>query len=99
MNRRWRSGQSAKFWTWLALGFLILAGIGTLFGLRLRAIAIAASEVRNLREEQNQLWTDIEGLQASIQRARDPKVIEEKAREILRFAYPDEDLVILIRKR
>lgn len=99
MNRRWRNGQSAKFWTWLALGLLILAGIGALFGLRLRAIAIAAGEVQSLREKQNQLWRDIGELQASIRQATDPKVIEEKAREILRFAYPDEELVILIRKR
>ena len=99
MNRRWRSGRSAKFWTWLVLGLVLLAGVSTLFGLRLRAIAIAAGEVQSLREKQNQLWADIEELQAAIRQASDLKVIEVKAREILRFAYPDEELVILIRKR
>lgn len=99
MNRPWRDGRSARFWAWLALAVLFLAGIGTIFGLRIRAIAIASGEVRALREKQSELWAEIEKLKMELQHAGDPKVVEEEAREILRWAYPDEDLVILIRKR
>ncbi|MGB9757003.1 MAG: FtsB family cell division protein [Candidatus Bipolaricaulaceae bacterium] len=99
MSRPWRNGQPAKFWARLALTILVLAGIGAIFGLRIRAIAVTSNEVRALREKQSALWVEIEKLNAELKKADDPKVVEEKAREILRWAYPDEDLVILIRKR
>lgn len=99
MNRPWRDGQPAKFWAWLALAILFLAGIGAIFGLRIKAIAVTSNEVRILRERQSELWAEIEKLKMELQKADDPKVVEEKAREILRWAYPDEDLVILVRKR
>lgn len=99
MNRPWRSGPAARPWVGLALAVIFLAGVGTVFALRARAIATAAREVQALREEQNRLWAEIERLKAEIRRAEDPKVVEEKAREILRWAYPDEELVILIRRR
>ncbi len=99
MSRPWRSGHAARPWAWLALLALFLAGVSTVFALRARAIATAAREVQALREEQNRLWAEIERLKGEIGRADDPKVVEQKAREILRWAYPDEEIVILIRRR
>ncbi|MCS7240286.1 MAG: hypothetical protein NZ651_03460 [Candidatus Bipolaricaulota bacterium] len=99
MSRRWRSGQAGKPWTWLIIGAILLAGIGAIFGLRVWAISTTAREVRNLREKQNELWAEIEALKGAIQQAATPGVVEQKAREVLRWAYPDEELVILIRRR
>jgi cell division protein FtsB len=79
--------------------FALLAGIGMIFGLRLHAIALTAHEVQTLKKEQNRLWAEIDLLRAHIKEAGTPAVIERKAREILRWGYPDEEMVILIRKR
>lgn len=99
MSRPWRSGQPHRSWMGLALLFLVLAGIGTVFGLRVYALTKTAEEVRKLREEQTKLWSEIEALRAELGRAGTPKVVEQKAREVLRWAYPEEELVILIRRR
>lgn len=97
MSRPWPAGPSVRLVTGL-FGVLLL-GAGVILGLRARAIAIAAREVRALWEQKNLVSEKVERLQAELARAGDPKVVEEKAREILRWAYPDEELVILIRRR
>lgn len=99
MNRPWRSGHAVRIGLWVALAVLILGAISAIFALRAQAIAVAAREVKALREEQNKLWAEIENLKSEIKRAEDPKVVEKKAREVLHWAYPDEELVILIRRR
>lgn len=99
MSRPWRNGRPASFWVGLALLLLILFGVGTVFGLRARAIALTAREVESLRKEQAKVWAEIEKLRLELAQAATPKVVEQKAREILRWVYPDEELVILIRRR
>lgn len=99
MSRRWRSGWDARPWVYFLLSALVLAGVGTIFALRMWAISTTAHEVQSLRAKQNELWTEIETLRADLQQAATPKVVEQKAREVLRWAYPDEELVILIRRR
>lgn len=98
MNRPWLAGLSGRLVVGLIFGALLL-GVGVIFGLRARAIAIAAREVQALREQKNLLAANAERLQAELARAGDPEVVEQKAREILRWAYPEEDLVILIHRR
>ena len=99
MSRPWRNGRPASLWVGLALLFLILLGVGTVFGLRARAIVLTEREVQGLRTEQAKLWAEIEKLRVELAQAATPKVVEQKAREILRWVYPDEELVILIRRR
>jgi cell division protein FtsB len=99
MSRPWRNGRPASFWVGLALLFLLLSGVGTVFGLRARAIALTAHEVQKLREEQAKVQAEIEKLRFELAQAATPKVVEQKAREVLRWVYPDEELVILIRRR
>lgn len=99
MSRLWRGGHGLRAWTWLVLVAVFLGGIGAVFGLRLRAIAITAQEVRTLRATETLLRTEIEEMRREVKRAEDAKVIEQKAREILHWAYPDEELVILIHRR
>jgi len=99
MSRPWRNGRPASLWVGVALLVLILCGAGIIFGLRARAISIAAQDVQRLREEQGKLQAEIEKLRLELAQAATPKVVEQKAREILRWVYPDEELVILIRRR
>lgn len=99
MSRPWRNGHPASLWVGLALLVLILLGTGIIFGLRARAIAIAAQDVQRLRAEQTKLLTEIEKLRLELSQAATPKVVEQKAREVLRWVYPDEELVILILRR
>ncbi len=99
MSRPWRAGPPVRLGVALFLCVVLLGGVGALFGLRARAIARTAREIQALREEQNRLWAHIEELRAELARAADREVVEQKAREILRWAYPDEELVLLIRRR
>ena len=99
MSHPWRNGRPASLGLGLALLVFILFGAGIVFGLRARAIAVAAQDVQRLREEQTKLWTEIEKLRLELSQAATPNVVEQKAREVLRWVYPDEELVILIRRR
>ncbi len=99
MSRPWRNGRPASLWLGLALLVFILFGVGIVFGLRARAIAVAAQDVQRLREEQGKLQREIEKLRLELSQAATPNVVEQKAREVLRWVYPDEELVILIRRR
>lgn len=99
MNRRWPSGRAARVWGGLALLLAVLGGIGAVFGLRLADIAATSREVQRLRQEQNRLWREIEGLRGEIREASTPAAIERMAREVLRWGYPDEEIVILLRRR
>lgn len=98
MSRPWRAGQARKHWVWLGLSAFILAGVATPFVLRALEINRVAKELWALRAEQNRLCTEIEELKAELEKADDPKTVEMKAREILRWAYPDEELVIIRRR-
>ncbi len=97
MSRPWRGGRSARLG--LALVLLSLAGLGTLFGLRVYAIHKAAQRVQVLREKQSLLQAEIHALQLAVKDAEKPEVVERMGREVLRWGYPDEELVIIIRRR
>lgn len=97
MSRPWRGGLGAKLI--LALVLLGLGGLGTLFGLRAYALHKAQRNVWRLREEQAALQAEIQALQLAVREAEKPETVERMAREVLRWGYPDEELVILIRRR
>ncbi|MFN3346236.1 MAG: hypothetical protein ACK42E_00255 [Candidatus Bipolaricaulaceae bacterium] len=97
MSRLWRAGRAAKLS--LALVFLGLLGLGALFGLRAYAIHKAQLRVWTLREKQASLQKEIQELQLALREAEKPETVERMAREVLRWGYPDEELVILIRRR
>lgn len=97
MSRPWRAGWGARLG--LALVLLGLLGLATLFGLRTYAIHRLQGRVWALREKQVSLQTEIQELQLAVKNAEKPENVERMAREVLRWGYPDEELVILIRRR
>lgn len=99
MSRPWRPGQpeGLRLWVGLGLAFLVLAGLGTLFGLRLHAIHVAEAELLALKARESSVLQEINELQGELLRSGLPEVIEDKAREVLHWGYPEEELVILIR--
>ncbi len=97
MSRPWRAGQGAKLG--LAVALVVVLGLGALFGLRLYAIQKAQERVWTLREKQASLQAEILELQQAVKDAEKPETVERLAREVLRWGYPEEELVILIRRR
>lgn len=97
MSRPWRAGLGARLG--LILVFAALSAIGALFALRAQAIQRAAERVWALRAEESALREENQKLHTELEDMGKPAVVERLAREILRWGYPDEELVILIRRR
>ncbi|MEN3009914.1 MAG: hypothetical protein ABDI20_02850 [Candidatus Bipolaricaulaceae bacterium] len=97
MSRPWRAGWGARLG--LALLLLALAGLGAVFGLRVHALHQARARVWALRAAHAALQEEIQRLQWELREAERPEAVERQARELLRWGYPDEELVILIRRR
>jgi len=80
----------------LALVALVIGGLGWLYGSRLVAMGRLSAEVRDLRQSEENLLREIAALRERLDEADDPAVVEEEARRVLGWGYPDEERLVLI---
>jgi cell division protein FtsB len=80
----------------LALVALVIGGLGWLYGSRLVAMGRLSAEVRYLKQSEENLLREIAALRERLDEADDPAVVEEEARRVLGWGYPDEERLVLI---
>jgi len=102
MNRPWRPGRAAQGPSLgprlLAIGMavLVLGALGWLFGSRLVTWGRLSVEVDALRAQEEAMLREISELKERLAVAGDPEVVEQEARSLLGWGYPDEERLIVI---
>lgn len=97
MPRPWRRGP-ARGHLLLGLAVVIVVALGWVFGTRLYAIWQAAADLRALRAEEEALHAEIGALQRKLAASSLPEVVEREARHRLRWGFPNEERIVILRR-
>ncbi len=97
MLRPWRPG-GARRRAPLALAAAVVLGLGWVFGERTLAIRRTSAELVALREREQRVVAEIQGLRQRLAEAALPAVVEHEARVKLRWGYPDEERIVILRR-
>ncbi|MCX7750186.1 MAG: hypothetical protein N2320_01255 [Candidatus Bipolaricaulota bacterium] len=76
----------------------MILGLGWVFGSRLWAIHRAGAELRALRAREGWLTAEIGALRRRLAEANLPAVVEREARVRLRWGFPDEERIVILRR-
>jgi len=100
MRRRWRRGPSDPWRRYLSAGLAVavVLGLGFVFGARVYAIRRAEADLRALRTQQEAYTEDILDLRRRLAEAGLPHVVEREARTKLRWGFPDEERIVILRR-
>jgi len=102
MSRPWRPGRAAGGPSLgprllvIGMAVLVLGTLGWLFGSRLVTWGRLSVEVDALRAQEEAMLREISELKQRLAVADDPEVVEQEARSILGWGYPDEQRLIVI---
>lgn len=97
MPRQWRRGLDRRYLP-LGLAVVIVLGLGWVFGTRVYAIRQAEAELRAFRAQEAALHAEIAVLRRKLAEASLPQVVEREARQKLRWGFPDEERIIIVRR-
>ena len=97
MPRPWRPGLDRRHAS-LALLVAAVVGLGRVFGTRFLAIRGAEADLRSLRAREDALHEEIVTLQRSLVEADRPQVVEREARARLRWGFPNEERIVILRR-
>jgi len=100
MRRQWRRGPSEPWRRYVAIGLAtaVVLGLGWVFGARLYAIHRARSDLRVLGARAETLHTESLELRRRLAEAGLPHVVEREARTKLRWGFPDEERIVILRR-
>jgi hypothetical protein len=77
---------------------VVVLGIGWVFGTRIYAIRRAEADLRDLRAREGALHQEILDLRRALAEASLPEVVAREARVKLRWGFPDEERIVILRK-
>lgn len=97
MLRRWRAGRGRRRAP-LILALVGALGVGWVFGSRVLAIHRTGGELRGLRAREERLTAEIGALRRKLAEAGLPEVVEREARRKLRWGFPDEERIVILRR-
>lgn len=100
MRRRWRRGPSDPWRRYLSLGLAVavVLGLGWVFGTRVYAIRRTEADLRALRTQEEALNKEILDLRRRLAEVSLPHVVEREARLKLRWGFPDEERIVILRR-
>lgn len=97
MRRPWRCGP-ARNRAPLAVAAVVVLSLGWVFGTRSLAIWRTAAELAQLRAGEQRVAEEIQCLQRRLSEAALPAVVEREARSKLRWGYPNEERIVILRR-
>ncbi len=97
MLRRWRAGRGRRHVP-LILALIGALGLGWVFGSRVLAIHRTGVELRALASREERLVVEIGDLRRRLAEAGLPAVVEREARRKLRWGFPDEERIVILRR-
>lgn len=97
MLRPWRCGP-ARNPAHLVLAAVVVLSVGWVFGTRFLAIWRTAAELGGLYAHEERVTEEIQDLRRRLLEATLPAVVEREARRKLRWGYPDEERIVILRR-
>lgn len=82
----------------LALAVVTILGLGWVFGTRIYAIRRAEADLRAFRAQEQALHAEIGALRRTLAEVALPQVVEREARHRLRWGFPDEERIVIVRR-
>ncbi len=98
MPRPWPRGPGSRRYLPFGLVLVGFVAIGWVFGTRVHAIRQVEAELRAFRAQETRLHDEIEALRRRLAEATLPQVVEREARQQLRWGFPDEERIIIMRR-
>ncbi len=97
MPRPWQPGRGRRY---LVLGLTVVTvlGVGWAFGTRVLTIRDVRMDLIRLTREEARVHEEISTLRLKLAAAGTPQAVEEEARRQLRWGFPDEERIVLIRR-
>ncbi len=97
MPRQWRRGPDRRYF-FIGLVLAVILGLGWVFGTRIHAIQETRADLLVLQEREGALHGAILALRQKLAEARLPDVVEREARAKLRWGFPDEERIVIVRR-
>ncbi len=97
MPRPWQRGPGRRYLP-LALVALAVLGLGWIFGSRIYLIQATKAELHRLQAQQAAIHEDVFSLRRELAAAALSPVIEREARLRLRWGFPDEERIVILRR-